>query len=458
MTAERIEFSAPEYQADGTLRAARYAFEGSATDGWDILRDGAPHLRLGPGYRALRTSHCGVCATDLARRHLPFPLPQVTGHEVVARDADDRPVVVEINASHVARAIASDCAYCARGLATHCPERRVLGIHDLPGGFGPWLLAPVAGTHVVPATLDARTAVFVEPFAAALHAVRVVTRVPRTRIAVLGTGRLGLLLTAALAAARSRDGMRYEILGLARRAGRAALARRLGADDVRDPRDVDGPIADVVIDTTGDPAGFERALRLARTEVHVKTTCGAPAAGLAHATALVVDELTIAPAEGIALSSPAGGPAFETAIAPDSIAERLADRGLRLVARDAVATLPLGGADLVVAGSLAAIDEAIRRTPGVARGLVRPRGAIGLVPRAPDRSPLVRAVLDRGLTITTSRCGDLRAALDLLPAVTDLAATLVTATLPATRLAEAFAAAADLSHVKVVVAQADALI
>src|SRR3954467_6551124 len=141
-----IRFVAPEYQADGSFRETAYGLRGSAEDGWEIARDGAPHLRLGRGYRALRVSHCGICATDLARCRLPFPLPQVTGHEVVALDDAGAPVVIGINASHAARALCARgwCTYCIGGLPTHCPERRVLGIHDLPGGFGPWVLAPVA--------------------------------------------------------------------------------------------------------------------------------------------------------------------------------------------------------------------------------------------------------------------------------------------------------------------------
>ena len=56
-----------------------------------LARDDAPYLELGPGYRLLRTSHCGICSTDLARHRLPFALPQVTGHEIVARETERMP-------------------------------------------------------------------------------------------------------------------------------------------------------------------------------------------------------------------------------------------------------------------------------------------------------------------------------------------------------------------------------
>jgi threonine dehydrogenase-like Zn-dependent dehydrogenase len=451
----RIAFEASEYQADGSIARTPYELEGAPDAGWEIRRAGAVHVRLGPGYRVLRTSHCGICATDLARRHLPFRLPQVTGHEVVALDDDATPVVVEINASHAARAVASDCAYCASGLPSHCPERLVLGIHDLPGGFGPWLLAPTAAVLPLPAAVTPRLATFVEPFAAALHAVRVVTRMPRRRIAVLGPRRLGTLIVAALAAWRRRTGAPYEIVALARRPELRALARRLGADDAPAQLDRDG--ADVVIDTTGSPAGFEQALTLARDEVHLKTTCGEPSAGLAQTTAMVVDEVALTGVAGASLVPPVGGPGFETLLVldgtPTGVGEALAARGLRAVERSTLAASRLGAADVVAVPSLAGVDTVLRPMAGVERGLVRPRGMIVVSGGAPGCEALADAVLRCGVMVTTSRCGDFRAALDLLPEVPDLADALVTATFPAERLAEALAAAGDPKQLKVVVTQ-----
>jgi threonine dehydrogenase-like Zn-dependent dehydrogenase len=456
----RVAFTACEYRVDGTVAPAAWAIAGSEADGWEVEREGSAHLRVGAGYRLLRTSHSGVCATDLARRHLPFRLPQVLGHELVAVDERGAPVVVEINASHAARGVdAGGCAFCAAGLASHCPSRLVLGIHDLPGGFGPWILAPVRAVLPLPSSVSPATATFVEPFAAALHAVRVVTRVPRRRIAVLGPRRLGALVIAALAAWRRRSGATYEILALARRPTLRALALALGADAAVDPDGLGDGAADVVVDTTGDPAGLVRALQLATAEVHLKTTCGAPAAGLAHATAMVVDEVALANGRA-ELAPPAGGPAYETALAEDApaaVRDALVARGLRLVDRADVERLPFGAADVVVARSLEAVDAAIRPVATVERGLVRPRGLVLLVADDPRRT-LDAAVAERGLAVTTSRCGDFPTAIDLLPDVPDLAAHLVTATFPASRLGAAMAAASSPAHVKVVVTQPSALI
>jgi threonine dehydrogenase-like Zn-dependent dehydrogenase len=276
--------------------------------------------------------------------------------------------------------------------------------------------------------------------------------VPRERIAVLGPGRLGLLVIAALAAWRRRTGASYEVVALARRPDRAALARRLGADDVRDPSAVEAGFADVVVDTTGDPAGFERALELAREEVHLKTTCGEPSGGLRETTAMVVDEIALCGSAALPLESPAGGPAFETLLvmedAATSVRDQLVSRGLRVVERSALPSIPFGAAD-VVAASLADVDTAIRPHVGIERGLVRPRGVV-VVAEGRER-PLGDAVLRRGVVVTTSRCGDFQAALDLLPEVPDLADALVTKTLPADRLDQALTVAAAPEQLKVMV-------
>jgi len=410
---ERIAFTASEYQPDGEVRAAGYQLAGSARAGWSIEREGRLHLELGPGYRLLRASHCGICATDLARRHLPFPLPQITGHEVVAID-EGAAAVVEINASCLARAL-PPCATCAAGLPTHCPERRVLGIHDLPGGFGLWLLAPERAVLRVPAAITPLAATLVEPFAAAWHAVERIAPRDGERVLVLGPGRLGSLVVAALDAWRRRRGGALEIHAAGRSHASRERARRLGADDVFAPERA--PAADVVVEATGSPEGAALSLRLARREVHFKSTHGQPALGLAHLTELVVDELTIAAA-----------PAGEVAAA--------------------------------AARSEAEIDAAIRPHAGVETSAVGARGTIPVRDVGQPRSALLAAVLDRGLRLSSSRCGDFHIALEVLAEnrlAERLAAALVRALVPADRLGDALQRAAGEGG-KIVVTHPDGLL
>ena len=294
-----IRYEALEYHADGSLAPCRMELDGTAEEGWRVERNGARWLEVGPGYESLAVLGCGVCSTDLARRFLPFRLPQITGHELLATRGGGERLVVEINASHAARGIASDCPFCRCGLERHCPDRLVLGIHDLPGGFGPRVLAPIHAVHDVPREVPDRTALLVEPFAAAWNAVTTIAPRAGDTVAVLGPRRLGMLVIAALRAWRTMHGSALGILAITRRRELAELARALGADEVIVGADGDEAIpsalADVVVDTTGNPRALELALRLARREVHLKSTHGQPAGGLAHPTELVVDEVSLRP-------------------------------------------------------------------------------------------------------------------------------------------------------------------
>ena len=476
----RIAFDALNYLADQRFAVANYVIEGDDLSGWRIHCDGALALELGPGYRLLRTSQCGICSTDLARHFLPFPLPQVIGHEVIATDDAGNRFVVEINASHTARGVSNECAFCTSGLATHCPDRLVLGIHDLPGGFGPWILAPTGACLKVPETVPDSAAVLVEPFAAALHGVETIAPRNGDQIAVLGPRRLGMLVVAALAGVRKREqqsGKDFSIAAIARDPAMLPLAESFGATETHQ---LDGkidlpldPSFDVVIDTTGNPQGLATAISLARREVHLKSTHGQPSCGLSHLTELVVDELSISPfPTGTYESTSAELPdwlrdtnshrprvAWLASQAPPSWLHHLADIEIGS-AKDLANhyfTLRTGlpRADVAVVDSATQVDAAIRPLPNQEQSLVKPRGAVLVHPKADvSGSVLLDAVLNRSLSLTSSRCGDFQAALDLLASNKDLQRIgdrLVTHHFAANQLKDAFAVAGSRACIKAVI-------
>jgi len=413
-----VEFSAPEYFDDGSFQSANYRFSGDTEAGWLIERNGLRHLELGPGYRILRVESCGVCSTDLARQFLPFPLPQITGHEVLATDETGGRFVVEINASHQARGVKSDCPFCSAELHTHCPDRIVLGIHDLPGGFGPWVLAPVNAVLPLPDEIPSSAGVLVEPLAAALNAVEMVHPTAGETIAVLGPRRLGMLVVAALGAYRNTSSIDFEIMALARHQSLLDLSREFGATSTRlvdgDGEALPDNLADVVIDTTGNPEALELATRLARREVHLKSTHGRSSAGLNHMTELVVDELRLGPFEDkensdarVAWLADANPQEGVFAGEAEAVLERL---------ENGAACGDLPRADVAVVDSAERIEQAIRPSVGHQRSLVKPRGDILLTKAAKASSDalLVHKIVDHGLRLTSSRCGDFRRAIQLL--------------------------------------------
>ncbi|OPZ01422.1 MAG: Sorbitol dehydrogenase [candidate division BRC1 bacterium ADurb.BinA364] len=120
----------------------------------------------------------------------------------------------------------------------------------------------------------------------------------RPWIAVLGVGRLGLLIAAVAQALGAR------VIGLARtersleRAAAYCEALVRADDEERAIRQVktrtEGLGADIVVEATGSPAGLPLACRLVRPRgsVALKSTPGLPADGL-NPTQLAVDEIRL---------------------------------------------------------------------------------------------------------------------------------------------------------------------
>ena len=455
-----VKFFAEDYTSEDSFEKAEYEFTGSTSAGWEIRRNGQPWLDLAPGYRLLETVKCGICSTDLARRFLPFPLPQVIGHEVVAMDPETgEKFVIEINDTPQARNEELD-VFSKSGLHTHSPGRMVLGIDRLPGGFGKYILAPVEAA-VPYGDLGDDVAVLVEPFAASLQAVHSSPPEDGWKVAVLGPRRLGSLVIAALAAYRKSSGRNFEIAGLARHSHLLELSVNMGADravDVSRPFDEK---FDIIYDTTGSVAGFETALAHAR-EVHLKSTNGQMMAGLGKLTELVVDELSILPYSpgNMEFSWPEekrknrlvyAAPGVDTAGLPEGyevVQCSVSEAEAFLAGRDGLPRF-----DIAIASSLEEIDAIIRPNPEHENSLLRPRGAV--LYKGSDRdNPFVRFVQGGG-RLRSSRCGDFRKAVELLSAnrnfAEKMASLLITVKYPVAKLPEAFAEARKSENIKIVV-------
>jgi len=248
----------------------------------------APHEAL------IRVRAAGVCGTDLAIHDGGYrvPLPLVLGHEwvgTVEAVGDERSsewigrrVVGEINDHCLAMGRTTLCAACNAGLPTHCMERSVTGIVRRQGAFAERLVTPAANLRAVPDAMPDEAAVFVEPLAAALQTFAMTPIKRGEMVAVLGCGRLGVLVATVAKALGAR------VLAFSDRRDHRALARRVGvevedqlsakeiAECVADVTDKLG--ADVVVEATGSPGGLALALDCVRPRgtIALKSTPGVP--------------------------------------------------------------------------------------------------------------------------------------------------------------------------------------
>lgn len=463
-----IEFEAFDYNAEDRFVQTKYRFEGDVDSGWQIFRNGQPHLQLASGYHLLKTRLCGICSTDLDRRFLPFPLPQVIGHELIAESMDTgQPFAVEINDTSLARGEKNHDAFVREGIPTHSPDRQVLGIDRLPGGFAPYILAP-KNAMIATDGLDDSVAVLTEPFAAALQAV--IRTAPQNGevVAVLGPRRLGSLVIVALDLYRKKYNLSYAIHALVRRPELIELARQLGADDVKIVSNQQEKLAlhksyDRVYDTSAAVDGFLDALNYAKKEVHLKTTNGQPMAGVEHLTELVVDELSILAFkdEHLQFHWPNETGQNTTIYIPTT------DHGLTIPDQYQVYSGEYSGAlaalqqdfpervprfDIGIACHPDEVAFLIRPQPNSEQSAIRPRRAI--LCNFSAINPLFDFI-ESGGVLSSSRCGDFSTAIALLGEYPDLAKrmseTLISHTLPAQQLPRAYQLAADRQAIKVVI-------
>lgn len=229
-----------------------------------------PPPRLRRGFARLRVVLSGICNTDLELLSGYHSFAGIPGHEfvgIVEGPADSpwigKRVVGEINLG------CGQCALCRGGLSRHCSRRKVLGILGHPGAHAELLTLPECNLREVPEGVADEEAVFTEPLAAACEILDQVPVPGGTRAAVLGTGKLGLLVAQVLENAGASVA----------RLGRASRARKASFD--------------LIVEATGSPAGMPRALELVRPRGTIvwKSTHHAPARF--DAAPLVVNEITV---------------------------------------------------------------------------------------------------------------------------------------------------------------------
>jgi alcohol dehydrogenase len=212
----------------------------------------------------------------------------IPGHEFVAEVVEGSArfpagtrVVGEINCG------CGTCDSCRSGWERHCPNRTVLGILGRNGCMAERFCLPDANLHAVPEGVSDQEAVLVELLAAACRIIeQKAIPEPGAEVAILGDGRLGILVARVLDAA----GFRVHLFG--RHAdGRRVLLQDTGVT-VADIAALDRRFP-AIVDCTGRSAGLAAALDHLepRGTLILKTTTFEPPP--VHPARLVIDEISV---------------------------------------------------------------------------------------------------------------------------------------------------------------------
>ncbi|MEO8100021.1 MAG: alcohol dehydrogenase catalytic domain-containing protein [Acidobacteriota bacterium] len=221
----------------------------------DVCKQPLP--RVPQGFARIRLLAAGICSTDLELQRGYYGFSGTPGHEFVGEVtacADNRwigkRVCGEINLA------CGECEWCKRKLGRHCPTRTVLGIVKHPGAFREFLTLPVRNLHSVPDKLSTEDAVFVEPVAAACEILDQVKIPKGERVAVLGDGKLGLLIAQVLAA----HGAKVHLFG--RHPEKMRLVEWAGVSTELAPRKMPVSAYPFTVDSTGSSDGLSTAIAM----------------------------------------------------------------------------------------------------------------------------------------------------------------------------------------------------
>jgi alcohol dehydrogenase len=222
----------------------------------------------------VRVRVAGICNTDVEILRGYHDFDGTPGHEFVGEVAEvrgvsprergrwlGRRVVGEINVACSAYGYRPVCAFCRRGLKTHCARRTVLGIIAHEGAFAEYLTLPLENLHFVPASIPDEQAVFVEPLAAASEILDQIDIRKFRGAAVLGDGKLAQLVALVLRTQLPNVvmyGKHQKKLALARRAGLKTKRVFGNANDLKRIRER----YELVVEATGSPSGFALAQHL----------------------------------------------------------------------------------------------------------------------------------------------------------------------------------------------------
>jgi L-iditol 2-dehydrogenase len=203
------------------------------------IRDAPEPTLRNPEDVMVRIDAVGVCGSDIhyyAEGRIGSQIvrfPEIIGHECAGTVAATGGATLKLRSGQRVTIdpllACGECDQCIAGRPHTCRQQKFLGCPgQATGALAEYLVIPARCCYPVPASMSAAQAAMVEPFAVALHSLRLAPLNPAAKIAILGAGPIGLSVLLACRATLKDLDSRVYVTDLIDE--RVEAARQCGAD------------------------------------------------------------------------------------------------------------------------------------------------------------------------------------------------------------------------------------
>ena len=242
------------------------------------------------GEALIRVTHAGICNTDVEITKGYMGFKGICGHEflgiVEETNSKDKTLIGkrvtgEINLG------CGKCPDCFNNMQRHCQNRQTLGIYKKDGIFAEYVTLPLENVVEIPDTIPVGDAVLIEPLAAALEILEQIHIKPADKIAVLGDGKLGLLISLVLSTTPA------DLITIGKHENKLSILNQQGIKTKFLKDTSEAKYYDIVVDATGSADGFEKAVSLVKPRGILVLKSTVAAEKPMNLAPIVIDEITV---------------------------------------------------------------------------------------------------------------------------------------------------------------------
>lgn len=251
------------------------------------LKDDIDTENLPKDETLVKVLRSGICNTDIELMNGYYPYTGILGHEFVGEVVDARSklngkiVVGEINC------VCHECVFCTTNMKRHCSNRTVMGIVNKSGTHAEYLTLPEENLLAVPESVSVQDACFVEPLAAALEIQEQISIQESDKVAVIGDGKLGLLISKTIALTKCN----LTVFG--HHEEKLSILEDDGISTCVNVSEAEMGTFDIVIECSGNEKAFEQAVSMLRPRGTLVMKSTHEGKTKFNAAAVIVNELTL---------------------------------------------------------------------------------------------------------------------------------------------------------------------